>query len=84
MADSRTANLRLCEAGLVRGIPSGKYLHGPSLNAEYAVRAVSVLRLRPILATSETKLWQLSCGSIDKKHNGQMDVVLNLWNKALL
>jgi hypothetical protein len=80
----RSAYLGLCEAGLVHGIPTGKYLARASRNAEYAIRAANLLRSQPALATDKDKLWRLSCKSPDKKPNGQMDVVLHLWKKGLL
>ena len=80
----RLAYLGLCEAGLVQGIPKGKYLKNPSLNAQYAVRAVTLLRSQPGLAVGQDKLWRLSCGCPGKRHNGQMDVVLGLWNRGLV
>jgi len=78
----RGAFLGLCEAGLVRGIPRGDYIGG-TLNAQYAVVAVTHLWEEPSLANDARKLWR-SVTSGSKKHNCQMDVVIALWRECLL
>jgi hypothetical protein len=79
----RNVFLGLCEDGLVRGIPSGKYTQS-TLNKSYAVKAVNLLRNNPgYSALSSNNLWKimLSLGLVTATwENGRMDVVLALWN----
>ncbi|GEJ56610.1 DUF6979 family protein [Anaeromyxobacter diazotrophicus] len=77
------AFLGLCEEGLVVGVPgapSGTYTRSVK-NKQYAVAAVNILRRRasPVLPTPVT-LWLEVQGGEWKQPNGQMDVVLGLWN----
>ena len=51
-------------------------------NALYARKALNVLRSNPSHAFSSSELWK-AIGNADKHHDGQMDVVLALWNKDL-
>lgn len=78
----RGAFLGLCEAGLIKGIPSGSYTRS-QLNKQYAVRGVTLLRQRPELVDDALVLWRDIVG-IEKAHNGQMDVVLGLWTAGLI
>ena len=80
----KCAFLGLCEAGLVKGVSSGKYLaEENSKNKMYAVNAVELLANNPSLANNKTQLWKKSAGD-DKAHNSQMDVVLALYKAELL
>ncbi|MEO6983431.1 MAG: hypothetical protein ABI072_09990 [Edaphobacter sp.] len=77
----RVAFLSLCEAGLVKGIPTGQY--APSnKNKAYALRAVSLLNA----GTHKTvnALWAEVTDGEDIPHQSQMDVVLALWKNDLL
>jgi hypothetical protein len=79
------AYLGLCEEGLVKGIPAGSYTKSVH-NKKYALRAVSLLRSEPSLSGSVKNLWD-RVQDIDgegKAPNGQIDVVLALWQKGLL
>jgi hypothetical protein len=80
----RGAYLGLCEAGLIKGIPAGKYSPRKGKNGQYAVRAHSLLQSRPKLADDKKTLWPMASQSEVKKENGQMDVVLALWKNDLL
>jgi len=77
------AFLGLCEEGLVAGVQPGSYTRS-ILNKQYAVAAVNILRndLKQILA--EDLLWKKVMAGQKKKHNGQMDVVLSLWESGLI
>lgn len=80
------AFLGLCEEGRVQNVPFGNYTKS-QLNKAYAVRAVGLLCSKPHFATDVTKLWgELMRGGDDenKRHNGQMDVVIALWNAGLI
>ena len=73
----RNAYLGLCEEGLVKGVPPGEYTDSKD-NKGYAVDAVSELRKNPNLTKKE--LWERVAPE-RKAMNGQMDVVLGLWEK---
>jgi hypothetical protein len=78
----RGAFLGLCKAGLVQGVPRGDYI-GRTLNAQYAIDAVTHLWEEPSLSNDAQKLWRrVTSGS--KTHNCQMDVVIALWEECLL
>lgn len=78
----RGAFLGLCEEGLVKGIPAGRYA-ATADNKDYAVRAVALL-------ADETKnwstsaLWRAVTNDPEKKHNSQMDIVMALWKNNLI
>ena len=77
----RGAFLGLCEAGLVRGIPAGRYTASKD-NKDYAVRAAALL-------TAGTQRWSTSAlwkavAKPAKTHDSQMDIVLALWNNGLI
>jgi hypothetical protein len=78
----RGAFLGLCEDGLVRGIPAGKYTASKD-NKAYAVQAAALL-------TGESRkwsvgeLWRAVSNNREKAHNSQMDVVMALWKNALI
>ncbi len=79
---ARDAFLGLCEEGLVKGIPPGEYCHSiwPKTHALSALRYIYV---RPELSKRPSELWLL----VSEDHqadNGQMDVVLALWNFGLI
>jgi len=50
----------------------------------YALRAFSLLSSDPALAGDRKTLWQKVMDGKVKRHNGQMDVVLALWQHGLL
>lgn len=74
--------LGLCEEGLIKGIPKGKYTKSEK-NKNYALKAVSILKNNKNNSFTPKELWeQLELG--DKRSNSQMDVVLALWEKGLI
>lgn len=79
--------LGLCEAGLIAGIPAGKYT-GSALNKKYALTAVELLLHNTELPITCTELWKDTLRACDlgdtKAHNYQMDVVLGLWENGLI
>ena len=77
----RDAFLGLCEEGLVCDVPHGKYTRSKD-NKRYAVDAVNILRNGPCLAKDITTLWNKVLGGQIKAHNGQMDVVVALWQNG--
>ncbi|HMH14497.1 MAG TPA: hypothetical protein VK578_15460 [Edaphobacter sp.] len=77
----RSAFLSLCEAGLVKGIPSGQYAPSNKDKA-YATRAVSLL----VAGTHKTvnALWAEVTDGEDIPHQSQMDIVMALWKNDLI
>jgi hypothetical protein len=80
----RDAYLGLCQAGLVSGIPAGKYLPRANVNRRYAVNACEILRSDPTLLTNKKALWKGIKEPRAKKENGQLDVVVGMWSAGLL
>jgi hypothetical protein len=78
----KSAFLGLCEEGLVSGIPPGKYTKSLK-NKDYALRALETLRKNPALAVSSSALWN-SIETDAKNDQGEMDVVIALWNAGLI
>jgi len=78
----RFAFLSLCEAGLVKGIPAGRYTP-PKDDKTYALRAVQLL-VEGTAQRSVQALWQQVTESEEKPHSSQMDVVLALWKNNLI
>lgn len=80
----KNAFLGLAESGLIKNI-SAKFNYQPeSKNAEYAIKAVKLLKQEPCLAGNKKMLWKAVVAGESKAHNGQIDVVLALWNKGLI
>jgi hypothetical protein len=74
--------LGLCMEGKIDGIPPGKYSK-PSKNGEYAVAAVNILKTNRFLTSQPELLWKKAVGNT-KTENGQMDVVIGLWEANLI
>ena len=79
----RSAFLGLCGAGLVKGIPPGKYARS-TLNGDRAIKAVEILARNPELTYSQAELWRLVAGRKGIGHDQQMTVVLALWGEGLI
>jgi len=84
----RDAYLGLCESGLVKGIPPGKYTDSLD-NKAYAVAAAQLLVANNSLNTLDNMaLWKRVLGHLNtpitKAHNQQMDVVKTLFFHGLL
>ena len=77
----QSAFLGLCEEGLVKEVPAGKYTRSKK-NKEYAIRAIEELR-KTAGGMSSTDLWN-KIGNKDIAHNSQMNVVLALWNANMI
>jgi hypothetical protein len=78
----RGAFLGLCEEGLVKGIPAGKYAASKD-NKAYAVEAVALLT-EDARKWSTGELWRAVSNDPVKAHNSQMDVVMALWKNDLI
>lgn len=75
------AFLGLCEAGLVQGIPPGKY--GATMdNKNYAIAAMALL----VAGThkSVSSLWTEVTQGDGTEHQAQMDIVMALWKNGLI
>jgi hypothetical protein len=83
----RNAFLGLCGEGWIKGVPSGNYTDSIK-NKEYGITAAALLEQNPSLAAKKKVLWQETMRKTqndeNKKHNGQMDVVISLYNNKLL
>ena len=78
----RGATLGLCEEGMVKGIPSGKYAASRD-NKSYAVRAAELL-IEDKQKWSVNELWRTVSDDPEKAHNSQIDVVMALWKNGLI
>lgn len=79
----RDAFLGLCEEGLIKGIPPGKYCHSVK-NKKYAMSALGLIRKNATLLKQPARLWELVMQGESKVHNSQMDVVIALWESELI
>ncbi len=83
----RNAFLGLCEEGMIIGVDSGKYDAGKK-NKAYATEAVRILQRDKSQINNKTKLWKKVMKKLgeetSKSQNGQMDVVISLWNSGLI
>ncbi len=82
----KSAFLGLCEKGLIKGIPEGKYTRSID-NKAYAVKAIEILRNNTETTYTPKELWikvKIELLILKKDHNSQMDVVLALWNEGLI
>jgi hypothetical protein len=86
----REAFLGLCQAGLLAGVPASSCRSVDSrANRLYARLTVRLLDAEPGLAGgSRAEIWRLvmraSGADPHKRSNGQIDVVLALWNKRMI
>jgi len=83
----KNAFLALCSEGKVRGIPVGNYTSSKK-NASYALEALKILLNNPEYASNWSSLWKRVLHTLkefgEKKHNGQMDVVIALWTEGFI
>ena len=79
----RAAYLGLCEKGIVCGVARGNYTRSV-LNKQYALEAVQLLCSDPSFASDKNRLWKKALKGEDKVENGQMDIVLTLWQNRLI
>lgn len=79
----KNAFLGLCEEGLVRGIPSGKYTRSKR-NKVYALNVYSLILKTHGLIENKKLLWRRVTGGTELAENGQLDVVIALFKANLL
>lgn len=78
--------LGLCEEGLVKGIPVGKYTRSVE-NKRYALNAIKILSSNKNSILKHSELWKEVLkleADKNKKANSQMTVVLALWEKNMI
>lgn len=83
----RSTFLGLCENGLIVGAATGKYvkaIKGKKKNKEYGIRALKLLIPNSELVHEKNRLWIMVLDGEKKQHNGQMDVVISLWENNLI
>ncbi len=84
----KEAFLGLCQEGKVKDVPSGQRYTKSDCNKRYAVKAVEVLKKKPILQDNRAALWRTVLEELgedrEKEHNQQIDVVLALWTNHLI
>lgn len=78
-----SAFLGLCEEGKISKIPCGKYTRSVK-NKYYALKALKLLEKDPSLSFNQNILWKKVIDGDRVAHNGQMDVVISLWNEGLI
>ncbi|HOB43697.1 MAG: hypothetical protein BWY45_02966 [Euryarchaeota archaeon ADurb.Bin294] len=71
--------LGLCEEGMVKGVPPGTYTRSKK-NKQYAVSAIRLLAKSESLPTKADLWTKIS----DTTHQGQLDVVYELWQQDLI
>jgi len=76
------AFLGLCNLGLIQGLEAGNYSK-PTMNGQYAIQAIEVLRRNRFIATQPDLLWKKVAGNT-KTANHQMDVVVGLWEAKFI
>lgn len=76
------AFLGLCEEGYVKGVPKGNYTNSKK-NKQYAIKAVQLLQLDPLLVYDKKRLWK-EVTHEQVSYNDQMDVVIVLWKNGLI
>lgn len=75
--------LGLCEEGYIKGIPKGKYTNSKK-NKAYGIEAVKALKKNPLFINDSIKLWQQIPNRTAQNQNGQLDVVIALWNEDMI
>lgn len=80
------AYLGLCSKGLVRGVRPGNYTQ--SVEKPRAIKAIELLQRDRNLAANPNCLWKEVKRELDEKpnlrHNGQMHVVVALWENGYI
>jgi hypothetical protein len=80
----RNAFLGICGADLIDGVSGNRCRsHAGSKNGRYAIAAWKLLQVDPGLKNDKKTLWGRLEGVIVRE-NGQMDVVVSLWNDQKL
>lgn len=79
----RTTFLGICESGIVIGVPAGEYNTKLTVNKQYGLKALALLRRNPQFANDHTLLWG-KIGNAGVTYNQQMDVVTALWSSQLI
>jgi hypothetical protein len=79
----KLAFIGLCEKGLIQGFEGSPEATPNRQNKKYAIKAVEILQQHGNINKDE--LWDIvtdEFGKVGLRHNGQMDVVVALWEKG--
>ncbi len=76
----KCAFLGLAGSGLVKGVAACCYTNSQD-NKRYAVDALRRIQANSALANDKPNLWKLVVGGA-KQHNGQLNVVVDLWKNG--
>ncbi len=79
----RGAFLELCSAGVIEGCQAQRSL-SLGANGEYAIRILKAIRADEELVSDRERLWSTAVRRAKKRENGQVDVVVSLWNEGLI
>ena len=79
----KDAFLGLCAEGAINNIPAGNYSNSIK-NRNYALAALSLVGNDTTLAKDKKLLWLKVQNGTKKQHNGQLDVVIALWENGLI
>jgi len=74
----KSSFLGLAEGGHIAGVHPGKYTTSVE-NKRYALEALRLLQQDGALVRRPDELWKRAVKGISIKHNGQMNVVIALW-----
>jgi hypothetical protein len=77
----RCVFLGLIDADLIRGVPRGNHTKS-KINKHYAVEAVKLLKKDSSFHDRPMDLWRRIVVGRAKQHNGQMGVVVALWENG--
>jgi hypothetical protein len=79
----KNAFLGLCEEGIVKGVPRGKYTKSVK-NKKYALKAFEKLQEDPSIKNDIKKFWEIVGPKPTISHNYQLNVVIQLMEHNLL
>ncbi len=79
----KSAYLSLCEVGAIKGVPKGNYTKARE-NKKYTLNAYEYLKESKLSNYDIKELWKKATNNIEKKHNSQMNVVIELYKEDLL
>lgn len=74
--------LGICEEGLIKGIPKGRYTTSKK-NKSYGISAIQILRANDKYKDKPLQLWEKIPGA-SNTYNHQMHVVCALWKAGLI
>lgn len=79
----KSAFLGLCEEGLVKGVPAGRYTRS-TRNKKYTIDGYNALKKNPSLRYDIKAFWDYVKPNETISHNYQLDVLVHLYESSLL